>query len=172
MLSLVWIMVLPALKSSAQATQLFKPGSIQPMYLQGTSIEKFTPSRLLPAFGIYPVESGLNIRRSGIFPAEFMDADLPLSLIDMMDRNEPVFVTPGPFQAGDIIEIKGRVLSETSVLVDILDGTGKAVSYKETDVEFDQEGSVLRLKMPLKPGFYTLQIPVWNGVATKSIIVQ
>lgn len=78
----------------------------------------------------------------------------------------------GPVFKGESIVIKGKTLTMASVNVDIVNEKGETIGYAESKVRFDQEQNRLEINVNLPPGFYTIQIPVTDGVASKTVIVQ
>ena len=78
----------------------------------------------------------------------------------------------GPVESGSAIVVSGKGLYATSVNIDILDTDGNSIDYKETEVIFNLENQQLSISTALKPGIYTLHIPVSDGMVNKTVIVQ
>jgi len=78
----------------------------------------------------------------------------------------------GPVDAGKPIIFSGRTLVVGSVNIDIVNVKGETIQYKESQVRYDEQQQRLVIELPLVPGIYTFQIPVADGIASKTVIIQ
>lgn len=78
----------------------------------------------------------------------------------------------GPVDSGKPILLTGKKLLDSSVNIQILDQDGSTITFNDADVRFDKKLEQLRLDLTLEPGFYTLQIPVADGIVNKTVIIQ
>lgn len=133
----------------------------------------------MPKGGLYTVSKNLRstsapkpIWTNGgyLFPVKKLDS---LSGTPKFYRSDSDFLkVNGPVEEGRPVILSGKKLQANSVDIAITDAAGKPIEYKETEIVFDEKEGQLSIHTPLPKGIYTLYVPVVDGVAVKTVIVQ
>lgn len=132
-----------------------------------------------PQGGLFTFGKALKSKKSpikgwtnGVYVATSIRKDSLSAMPKYYTEDNDFLKVNGPVEEGRPVILRGKILQANSVDIAITNEEGQAVNYKETEVVFDEKKGELSIHTALPTGIYTLQVPVVDGVAVKTVIVQ